>query len=239
LKTFDRFLKRVFDIIVSSVILLIISPLLIACAVAVKLTSKGPVFFLQERIGEGGKPFTIYKFRTMETDAEKKGLGYLVTKEDSRITKVGQFLRRWSIDEFPQLFNVLRGEMSLVGPRPTLGYQVEQYDNFQRRRLEMPPGMTGLATVKGRNLLSWNERIEYDVWYVDNYTFWLDIKIILATFGTILSGSGVYADNLKVFEIKPSGKAETNNEDQGTEQRKTPENAPYDGADKEAGGDPE
>ncbi len=219
MKTFDRFLKRTFDIIISFIILLIISPLLIACAIAVKLTSKGPVLYLQERIGEKGKPFTIFKFRTMEEGAENKGLGLLVTKEDSRITSVGQFLRRWSIDEFPQLFNVLRGEMSLVGPRPTLSYQVEQYDEFQRRRLEMPPGMTGLATVKGRNLLSWNERIEYDVWYVDNYTFWLDIKIILATFGTILSGSGVYADNLKVFEIKPSGKAETNNEDQGTEQR--------------------
>lgn len=239
MKTFDRFLKRIFDLIISLIILLIISPLLIACAIAVKLTSKGPVFFLQERIGEGGKAFTIYKFRTMEVDAEKKGLGYLVTKEDSRITSVGQFLRRWSIDEFPQLFNVLRGEMSLVGPRPTLGYQVEQYDDFQKRRLEMPPGMTGLATIKGRNLLSWNERIEYDVWYVDNYTFWLDIRIILATFGTILSGSGVYADNLKVFEIKPSGKAETKNENQGTQQGKTPEDAQVDGADKETGRNPQ
>lgn len=239
MKSFDRFLKRTFDIIISFIILMIISPLLIACAIAVKLTSKGPVLYLQERIGEKGKPFTIFKFRTMEEGAEKKGLGLLVTKEDSRITSVGQFLRRWSIDEFPQLLNVLRGEMSLVGPRPTLGYQVEQYDDFQKRRLEMPPGMTGLATVKGRNLLSWNERIEYDVWYVDNYTFWLDIKIILATFGTILSGSGVYADNLKVFEIKPSGKAETNNEDQGTEQGKTPEDAQCDGADKETGRDPQ
>ena len=234
--TFQRFIKRVFDIVLSIFILILISPLLIACTLAVKFTSKGPVLFLQERIGRGGKPFTIYKFRTMVVDAESKGLGYLVTKEDSRITKVGQFLRRWSIDEFPQLFNVLLGDMSLVGPRPTLGYQVEQYDDFQKRRLEVQPGMTGLATVKGRNLLSWNERIEYDVWYVDNYTFWLDIKIILATFGTILGGSGVYADNLNVFEIKPSGKV-NEDEDTGTKEGENSESSPSDAVDKKTGGD--
>ncbi len=184
-------------------------------AIAVKLESKGAVFYLQERIGRGGKPFTIYKFRTMVVDAEKKGLGYELVKGDSRITKVGEFLRRWSIDEFPQLINVLKGDMSLVGPRPTLGYQVEQYDDFQRRRLEVKPGMTGLATVMGRNLLTWNERIEYDVQYIDNYSIILDFKIMLWTFSAIFRGTGVYANNTDVFKIKPSGKTEKGKQETG------------------------
>lgn len=187
-------------------ILLCISPVLIVAAIAVKLESPGPVFFLQERVGKDGKVFTIYKFRTMVVNAEKKGLGYELVAGDERITRSGEFLRRWSIDEFPQLINVLKGDMSLVGPRPTLKYQVEQYDDFQKRRLEVKPGMTGLATVRGRNLLSWNERIEYDVRYIDNYTLGLDFKIMWETFSAIYRGTGVYADNTDVFKIKPSGK---------------------------------
>lgn len=202
------FIKRCIDIFLSMFILILISPLLIISALVVKLESKGTVFYLQKRIGMGGKPFTIYKFRTMVVDAEKKGLGYELVKGDSRITRVGEFLRRWSIDEFPQLINVMKGEMSLVGPRPTLGYQIEQYDDFQRRRLEVKPGMTGLATVMGRNLLTWNERIEYDVWYIDNYSIILDFKIMLWTFTAIFRGTGVYAKNTDVFKIKPSGKSE-------------------------------
>ncbi|MCE1248897.1 MAG: sugar transferase [Firmicutes bacterium] len=209
---FRRFMKRLIDIVLSLIILFIISPLLIACAIAVKLESKGPIFFLQERVGKDGRLFNIYKFRTMIVDAVKKGLGYEILEGDDRITKSGNFLRRWSIDEFPQLLNVLKGEMSLVGPRPTLKYQVDQYDDFQRRRLEVQPGMTGLATVRGRNLLSWNERIEYDVWYVDNYSLILDFKIIYETFGTILRGTGVYAPTTDLFKIKPSGKGTGENE---------------------------
>jgi lipopolysaccharide/colanic/teichoic acid biosynthesis glycosyltransferase len=213
-------MKRLIDIGLSIVILFCISPLLIACAIAVKLESQGPVFFLQERVGKDGVLFNIYKFRTMVVDAVKKGLGYEILAGDERITKVGDFLRRWSIDEFPQLLNVLKGEMSLVGPRPTLKYQVDQYDDFQRRRLEVKPGMTGLATVRGRNLLSWNERIEYDVWYVDNYTLMLDFKIIYETFGTILRGTGVYAPTTDLFKINPSGKGTSDNEHKRTESGK-------------------
>jgi lipopolysaccharide/colanic/teichoic acid biosynthesis glycosyltransferase len=187
-------------------VLFFIWPVLLVAAIVVKLTSPGPVFFLQERTGRDGRPFRIFKFRTMETGAEKKGLGFEVLEGDSRITPVGSFLRRWSIDELPQLFNVLRGDMSLVGPRPTLKYQTDAYDDFQKRRLLLKPGMTGLATVSGRNMISWNERIELDVRYVDNYSLWLDIRIMLATFGTIFKGEGIYADSLDKLRVKPSQK---------------------------------
>jgi len=200
---FESFIKRCMDILGALIVLFFMWPVLLISAIAVKLDSKGDIFFLQDRVGKDGKLFKIYKFRTMEMGAEKKGLGFEVVEEDSRITKVGKFLRRWSIDEFPQLFNVLKGEMSLVGPRPTLKYQVDQYDDFQKRRLKVKPGMTGLATVKGRNLLSWNDRIKLDVWYVDNYSVWLDLKILLATFRVVLSGEGIYTDDLDKFKIKP------------------------------------
>jgi len=234
-------MKRSIDIVLSVIILLLISPLLIISAIAVKLTSPGPILYLQKRVGRNGKLFTIYKFRTMVKDAHKKGLGYELVEGDARITKVGLFLRRWSIDEFPQLINVLKGDMSLVGPRPTLEYQVKQYDDFQRRRLEVRPGMTGLATVSGRNLLSWNERIELDVWYVDNYSLTLDFKIILATFRTILTGEGVYAPDTELFKIKPSGKGKSkgsdSNEDKRTKPGETPGNTQENDADSKAGGD--
>ena len=206
LKTIRLIIKRIIDIALSLFILTIISPLLILCAAAVFIESGRPIFYLQERIGKKGKPFVIYKFRTMIQNAEKKGLGYELVEGDERITKTGDFLRRWSIDEFPQLLNVLKGDMSLVGPRPTLGYQVEQYDSFQKRRLDMKPGMTGLATIRGRNLISWNERIEYDVWYIDNHSILLDFKIMWETFSVIFKGSGIYAKTTEVFKIKPSGK---------------------------------
>jgi undecaprenyl phosphate N,N'-diacetylbacillosamine 1-phosphate transferase len=206
LKTVEKLLKRIIDIAGGLTALILLSPFMLAASLAVKLTSPGPVLFLQERVGKDGNLFTIFKFRTMEVGAEKKGLGYEIVKDDPRITRIGAFLRRWSIDEFPQVFNVLRGEMSLVGPRPTLKYQVDSYDDFQKRRLEVKPGLTGLATVKGRNLLSWNERIEYDVWYIDNYSLLLDLKILLSTFRVVFAGEGVYTDNLDKFKIKPSEK---------------------------------
>ncbi len=203
IKGLQAFVKRLIDVVLSLFLLLLLWPLFVLVALLIKLDSKGPVLFVQERVGKDGKLFKILKFRTMEVGAEKKGLGYEVVEDDPRITRVGKFLRRWSIDEFPQLINVLKGDMSLVGPRPTLKYQVDQYDSFQKRRLEVKPGMTGLATVKGRNLLSWNERIKYDVWYIDNYSLWLDFKIMLETIGVVLGGEGVYTDDLEKLKVKP------------------------------------
>ena len=175
-------LKRTFDIIVSILILIILSPLLLGISILIKLDSKGPMIFKQKRIGKNGKEFIIYKFRTMVKNAEKKGTKYRVTRNDERITKVGDFLRKTSLDELPQLFNVLLGDMSLVGPRPTLDFIVNEYDEYQKKRLEVKPGMTGLAQINGRQSLSWEEKIEYDIKYVENQSIWLDIKIIFKTF---------------------------------------------------------
>lgn len=187
------FLKRIFDIVVSLIGLVLLSPLFLLVAVLIKLDSSGPVFFKQERIGIKGKPFFPYKFRTMVQGAVGKGLGFTVAKDDERITKIGKFLRKYGIDEFPQLINVLKGEMSLVGPRPTLRYQVEKYNEFEVRRLLVKPGLAGWALVHGRNSLTWPERIKYDVWYVDNWSLWLDIKIIFKTFYLIfIRQEGIY-----------------------------------------------
>jgi lipopolysaccharide/colanic/teichoic acid biosynthesis glycosyltransferase/UDP-N-acetylglucosamine:LPS N-acetylglucosamine transferase len=192
-RLFQIVLKRVFDIVVSLIGLVLLSPLFLLVAVLIKLDSSGPVFFLQERIGKNKKSFFPYKFRTMVQGAADKGLGFTVAKDDERITKTGKFLRKYGIDEFPQLINVLKGEMSLVGPRPTLRYQVEKYNEFEKRRLLAKPGLAGWAMVHGRNSLTWPERIKYDVWYVDNWSFWLDIKIIFKTFYLIfIRQEGVY-----------------------------------------------
>jgi lipopolysaccharide/colanic/teichoic acid biosynthesis glycosyltransferase len=157
------------------------------------MDSTGSIFFKQERIGKDGKPFYPFKFRTMVEGAVNKGLGYTVSANDDRITKLGKFLRKWGIDELPQLINVLKGEMSLVGPRPTLRYQVEKYTDFEKKRLQMQPGLAGWALIHGRNSLTWEERIKYDVWYVENWSLWLDIKIIFKTFYFIfIKQEGVY-----------------------------------------------
>ena len=156
-----------------------------ACAVAVRVTSRGPVFFRQERVGMGGGLFRVWKFRTM-VDGDNP-----VFPDASRITSAGRVLRRLSLDELPQLVNVATGEMSVVGPRPTLAYQVERYTDHQRRRLAVRPGLTGLAQVSGRNALSWGERIEFDLAYVDTQSPLTDLRIIVRTFATMLSGEGV------------------------------------------------
>lgn len=192
-KGFQRIIKRLFDIVGSISGLILLSPFFLMIAILVKLDSPGPVFFKQERIGKDGKPFYPFKFRTMVEGAVNKGLGYTVSKNDDRITKIGGFLRKWGVDELPQLVNVLTGEMSLVGPRPTLRYQVEKYNDFEKRRLLVKPGLAGWALVHGRNSLTWEERIKYDVWYVDNWSFLLDIKIIFMTFYLIfIKQEGVY-----------------------------------------------
>lgn len=186
-------IKRLFDFIVSFIGLVLLSPVFLIMAFLIKIDSKGPIFFIQERIGKDGKPFFAFKFRTMVDGAINQGLGYTVSKDDNRITRIGKFLRKWGIDELPQLINILKGEMSLVGPRPTLRYQVEKYNEFEKRRLLAKPGLAGWALVHGRNSLSWEERIKYDVWYVDNWSLWLDIKIIFLTFYLIfIKQEGVY-----------------------------------------------
>jgi lipopolysaccharide/colanic/teichoic acid biosynthesis glycosyltransferase len=157
------------------------SPLLGLAALAIKLEDRGPVLYRQRRIGLNGEEFDLVKLRTMVVGAERQGAGWAVNEGDARITRVGRLLRRLSLDELPQLWNVVRGEMSLVGPRPTLAYQVERYTPRQRRRLEVRPGITGWAQIHGRARLPWEERIELDVWYVDHRSARLDLKILLRT----------------------------------------------------------
>lgn len=182
-------LERIFDVVLSTIIIVILSPLLLFISILIKLDSKGAIIFKQKRIGKNEKEFIIYKFRTMVKNAEKKGTKYRVTKNDERITKVGDFLRKTSLDELPQLFNVLLGDMSLVGPRPTLDFIINEYNEYQKKRLEVKPGMTGLAQINGRQSLSWEEKIEYDIKYVENQSIWLDIKIIFKTFFVLFNFS--------------------------------------------------
>ena len=161
----------------------------------IKLDSRGPVFYRQERLGMNGRVFKIYKFRTMVKDAEKMGSGLFTHENDPRITRVGRFLRRTSIDELPQLINILRGDMSFVGPRPPITWYPKrwnEYDDWEKLRFRMKPGMTGWAQIHGRNEIDWNKRIEYDVWYVKNWSLLLDLKIILETVKVVLSGKGIY-----------------------------------------------
>ncbi|MCX7922470.1 MAG: sugar transferase [Clostridia bacterium] len=186
------YFKCLFDRAISIIIFTIISPLLLVISLAIKIDSKGPIFFVQERVGKHKKLFKIYKFRTMVPNAINIGTGVYTDENDPRITKVGKFLRKTSLDELPQLFNIIKGEMSFIGPRPTLLYQVEQYDEFQIKRLNMNPGVTGWAQVNGRNSISWPERIKLDVWYIENWSIWLDIKIITRTFAVVFSKQGIY-----------------------------------------------
>jgi lipopolysaccharide/colanic/teichoic acid biosynthesis glycosyltransferase len=174
-------MNRAFDIAVAGVGLVLTSPLVGIAALATKLEDRGPILYRQTRVGKEGEDFELLKLRTMVVGAERMGKGFAVDQGDPRITRTGRLLRRTSIDELPQLWNVLRGDMSVIGPRPTLRYQVEQYDDRQRRRLEVKPGLTGWAQVRGRAALPWSERIELDVWYVDNHSPWLDLQILVKT----------------------------------------------------------
>jgi lipopolysaccharide/colanic/teichoic acid biosynthesis glycosyltransferase len=174
-------MNRGADVVVAGAALVVMSPVLALAALAVKLTSRGPVLFRQIRVGEHSRDFELLKLRTMTVGTEREGAGYAVTEDDPRITRAGRILRRLSLDELPQFWNVLRGDMSMVGPRPTLRYQVEQYTPRQQRRLEVKPGITGWAQVQGRAALPWSERIELDVWYVEHRSPWLDLKIVALT----------------------------------------------------------
>lgn len=190
-KELTRHIKRALDFCAALVGLILLWPLFLLIALAIKLDSPGPVFFHQERIGQYGHPFRIHKFRTMVAGGERMGAGYILERNDPRITRVGALLRRLTLDELPQLVNVLKGEMSLVGPRPTLAYQVARYNDFQRQRLLVKPGMTGWAWIHGRRELPWPQRIELDVWYVNNWSLWLDLKILWRSIPFLIRGTGV------------------------------------------------
>lgn len=178
---YDRHAKRLFDLVLSVISLLILFPLFVFVAIAIKIDSRGPCFFCQERIGINGEGFRIIKFRTMKVFEDSFNPDGSQMENYSRITSVGKLLRKTSVDELPQLFNVFFGDMSIVGPRPTLPYQVEKYSTYQRNRLLVKPGLTGLAQISGRNSLSWEEKIEFDVRYVKEISFFKDIVIILKT----------------------------------------------------------
>ena len=180
---------------VSGIALIVLLPIFAIIGIFIKLDSGGPVFFVQERAGKDGKTFKAFKLRTMVENAEKIGLGYGIVKDDSRITRVGKHLR-WGIDELPQLINVFKGDMSLVGPRPTLLEQVVRYSKEHRRRLEVKPGITGWALVNGRNKLTWPERIKLDIWYIDHWSLWLDVKILFKTIRVVIfKREGIYGED--------------------------------------------
>jgi lipopolysaccharide/colanic/teichoic acid biosynthesis glycosyltransferase len=198
-------IKHALDRMVAFFLLCALAPPLLAIAAAIMIESGRPVLFVQSRVGRNGALFSVYKFRTMIQGAVHKGLGTTVAADDERITRIGAFLRTWSLDELPQLLNILRGEMSLVGPRPTLDYQVAQYTPFQRRRLEMKPGITGWAQVNGRNALPWARRIELDVWYVDHFSSLLDARILLRTIGVFVRREGLYGPKGVNDDFAPKG----------------------------------
>ena len=187
-----RGLPRGADVAIAALALAVTSPVLLVAAIAIKLDSRGPVIYRQRRVGRDGQAFDLYKLRTMHRGHDPVGVGTPVLPGDARVTRVGRFLRRASLDELPNLLNVLRGELAVVGPRPTLEAQVEEYTPRQRRRLEVTPGLTGWAQVNGRAGIPWEERIELDVWYVDHRSPWLDLRILGRTARLLLTGHGLY-----------------------------------------------
>jgi len=199
---FDRVVKRLFDLALSAMLLLLLWPLMLLIALLIKLDSPGPVLFRQQRVGENGRLFTMYKFRTMFVDAEQRlneilrespeGVAFLKRPDDPRVTRLGRFLRRTSLDELPQLFNVIKGEMSLVGPRPELPLLVQHYESWQRQRFAVPPGITGWWQVTGRAERPMHLHTEDDLYYIRNYSLLLDLRILWRTIGAVLRGRGAY-----------------------------------------------
>jgi lipopolysaccharide/colanic/teichoic acid biosynthesis glycosyltransferase len=184
--------RRLFDLVVAGGALLVTSPVLALAVLAIRLESEGHPIYRQRRVGEDGRPFDVLKLRTMVHGAEGLGAGMAVNEGDPRITRVGAILRRYSIDELPNLVNVLRGEMAIIGPRPTIPVQVEQYTARQRGRLALKPGITGWAQVHGRTSLPWSERIELDLWYIEHRSWRLDLRILVKTAGMVFHGAGLY-----------------------------------------------
>jgi lipopolysaccharide/colanic/teichoic acid biosynthesis glycosyltransferase len=187
-------MPRAFDILIAAVALAILSPVLLVAAIAIKLTSRGPVVYRQRRVGRVGHEFEMWKLRTMVQGSDPVGVGKIVYRDDPRVTGPGRLLRRTSLDEIPNLVNVLRGEMAIVGPRPTIKAQVDDYTPHQKRRHEVLPGITGWAQVQGRAGIPWEERIELDVWYVDHRTFALDVQILAKTIWLVLTAQGLAPD---------------------------------------------
>lgn len=180
-------IKRSVDVFLSFILLVILSPLLIITTLLIIFTMPGPVFFMQKRIGHKGHPYSIFKFRSMKVDSEAES-NFEFVKDQERLTAFGKLIRRLKIDELPQLFNVLKGDMSLVGPRPTIEQHTKLYSGYQRQRLNMKPGMTGLAQVNGNASLTWDERIKYDIRYIKKFSLFLDLRILLKTFLIVLIG---------------------------------------------------
>ncbi len=190
-------MTRPLDLALALVLLVVTAPLLGLAALAIKLESRGPVFYRQRRVGRDARPFELVKLRTMVPGAETMGAGIYVLEGDARITRVGRLLRRFSLDELPNLINVVRGELAIVGPRPTVQEQVDRYTERQRRRLEVKPGITGWAQINGRTSLPWPDRIELDVWYVEHRSLRLDLRILARTARMLASGHGLYSEELK------------------------------------------
>jgi lipopolysaccharide/colanic/teichoic acid biosynthesis glycosyltransferase len=187
-------MPRVFDLLIAFVALLVLAPVLLVAAAAIKLGSRGPILYRQRRVGLGGREFEMLKLRTMVQGSDPVGVGTAVTRDDPRVTAAGRFLRRTSLDEVPNLLNVLRGEMAIVGPRPTIPAQVKDYTPRQNRRHEVLPGITGWAQVQGRAGIPWEERIELDLWYVDHRSLALDLRILLMTGWLLITGHGLAPD---------------------------------------------
>ena len=185
-------IKRLLDIAIALPLSVLSAPLVALLTLAIRLESPGEPIYRQVRVGRDGRPFQIYKLRTMVSGAEFTGAGLAIAEGDARITRLGRWLRRYSLDELPNLWNVLRGEMSIVGPRPTLQHQVDHYTPRQRGRLAVKPGITGWAQVNGRASLPWPERIELDLWYVEHQSLALDLRILARTLGLVARGSGIY-----------------------------------------------
>ncbi len=192
MRAVDALVRRALDLVIAGAISAVTAPVVALLALAVRLESPGHPIYTQTRVGKDGALFEIYKLRTMVHGAEFTGAGLAIHEGDDRITRLGRFLRRYSLDELPNLWNVLRGEMSIIGPRPTLQVQVDQYTERERGRLAVKPGITGWAQVNGRASLPWSERIELDLWYVEHRTLSLDFEILVRTVRMVVTGQGLY-----------------------------------------------
>lgn len=189
----QKIIKRTMDMLIAGFLIVVLFPLLLLVSIVIWLKSGPGVIFKQERVGRNGRVFTMYKFRSMIPNAENMGAGiYFSGPDDPRVTRVGRLLRKTSLDELPQLFNVLKGEMSIVGPRPPLVQQYPCFRESHRKRFAVKPGITGWAQVNGRHTHSWARRIKHDIWYVENYSIWLDLLILLKTVKVVVNGSGIH-----------------------------------------------
>jgi lipopolysaccharide/colanic/teichoic acid biosynthesis glycosyltransferase len=196
--------RRAFDVIVAAAALAAASPFMLVAVLAIRLESRGSAIYRQRRVGRDGRPFDVIKLRTMVTGAEGMGAGLAISEGDTRITRVGRLLRRTSLDEVPNLVNVLRGDMSIIGPRPTVPVQVDRYTARQRGRLAIKPGITGWAQIHGRTELPWDERIELDLWYIEHRSWRLDLRILWRTARMVLGGQGLYRGEAPAWRDPPA-----------------------------------